>query len=90
LYLPEVTMPTPDWYERAACRGMPVDLFLGADGETPAQRRRREAEAVLVCRDCPVREQCLRTALDRPEVFGVWGATTESERQAMRRRGRAA
>lgn len=82
---------TPDWYLRAACRGMPVDLFLGADAETPAQRRRREAEAVQVCRGCPVVDECRQMAMDRPEVFGVWGATTEAERlQARRERTRAA
>jgi WhiB family redox-sensing transcriptional regulator len=70
---------------------MPVDLFLGADAETPAQRRRREAQAVQVCQGCPVVEECRRMAMDRPEVFGVWGATTESERLQLRRdRGRAA
>ncbi len=29
--------------------------------------------AKLVCRPCPVREQCLAAALDRREPHGVWG-----------------
>lgn len=32
-----------------------------------------------ICHACPVREQCLRSALDSKEVWGVWGGRDESE-----------
>ncbi len=73
------------WSESAACRGLPVELFVGPDGETPTVRRRRERQAVQVCAECPVIAECLAHAMTQPELFGVWGGTTEAERAAVRR-----
>lgn len=78
------------WQQDAACRELPVEMFVGPEGETPTQRRRREAAAVEICASCPVRVDCLNHALEQPEWYGVWGGTTESERAAERRRRRAA
>lgn len=38
------------------------------------------AVAADVCGDCPVKRQCLMLSLMSRETYGVWGATTESER----------
>lgn len=47
------------------CRRDP-DLFFAED---PA-----DVEAAKeICRECPVREQCLADALERREPWGVWG-----------------
>jgi WhiB family redox-sensing transcriptional regulator len=43
-----------------------------------------------VCNRCPVRTQCLEEALNRKELFGVWGGLTTDERQGLRRLARAA
>lgn len=32
-----------------------------------------------ICFTCPVRQQCLRSALDSKEVWGVWGGHDETE-----------
>jgi len=32
-----------------------------------------------LCEGCPVREECLRSALERKEIWGVWGGLDESE-----------
>jgi len=37
-----------------------------------------------VCRDCPVTGACLAEALNRAEIDGVWGGTTNAERRMMR------
>jgi len=73
------------WLAEAACRGLPVEMFVGPDGETPTGRRERELEAVAICAECPVRAQCLAHAMTQPELFGVWGGTTEGDRAAARR-----
>jgi WhiB family redox-sensing transcriptional regulator len=72
------------WRERAACRDVDPDLFfpIGTAGLTLVQID----EAKAVCARCPVRERCLRWAMDVGQVEGIWGGTTESERRATRRR----
>ncbi|KUL72339.1 MULTISPECIES: WhiB family transcriptional regulator [unclassified Streptomyces] len=72
------------WRERAACRDVDPDLFfpIGTAGLALVQI----AEAKAVCARCPVRDQCLRWAVDVGQVEGIWGGTTESERRARRRR----
>ncbi|MGK3940061.1 WhiB family transcriptional regulator [Streptomyces caeruleatus] len=72
------------WRERAACRNVDPDLFfpIGTVGLALVQID----EAKAVCARCPVREQCLRWALDAGQVEGIWSGTTESERRATRRR----
>jgi WhiB family redox-sensing transcriptional regulator len=67
-----------DWAARAACRVVaPEDLFV----QGAAQHR-----ATLICRDCPVRAECLAEALDSRIQFGVWGGMTERDRRALLRR----
>lgn len=42
--------------------------------------------AKLLCRNCPVRTECLADALDGRINYGVWGGMTERERRALLRR----
>lgn len=67
------TLNSPDWYRRAACRGMDPEMFFPNRGS-------RAAEARAVCATCPVRAECLEAG--RLEHYGVWGGTTFKERQA--------
>lgn len=43
-------------------------------------------EAKAVCRRCDLRAACLAYALPRPELSGIWGATSAQQRQNLRRR----
>ena len=63
------------WLERAACRGMPVDLFF----EAPVE------EAVAVCRSCEVIAACDAVARGTRTEYGVWGGQ-DRERSGKRRR----
>lgn len=76
------------WQDRAACRESDSDLFFEPDNEWPVVRVRREQAAKKVCAACPVRADCLRFAESGPEVFGVWGGTTQRERASRKRRRR--
>ncbi|WP_177891094.1 WhiB family transcriptional regulator [Vallicoccus soli] len=48
------------------CRSYDPELFFA---ESPQDVE----DAKALCRSCPVREQCLASALDRHEPWGVWG-----------------
>ena len=71
------------WQARAACAGLPGEVFLGPDEERPRDRTRRETLALRVCRSCTVRGACLTHALQVPERHGVWGGTTPEQRLAL-------
>ena len=74
------------WEDIAACRAVPnaADLFFSEDiGDIAAAKR--------VCADCPVLAECLEAALDRRELFGVWGGQLFINGKMLtvkRRRGR--
>ena len=71
------------WRGRAACRSCNPDLFFPA-GTTGAAWQDVQA-AKAVCAVCPVQSSCLRFALRTCQGYGIWGGTTEDERQALRR-----
>lgn len=77
-----------DWQVAAACRGR-YDLFFPPDeqDESRLDRRKRETDAKSICKDCRVRRDCLVTALQHDENFGIWGGATSRERRAMLRSG---
>lgn len=67
-----------DWPVLAACKGRdPDDLFVMGAAQNVAKR---------ICKQCPVRYECLADALDNKIEFGVWGGMTERERRALLRR----
>jgi WhiB family redox-sensing transcriptional regulator len=63
------------WVSKALCRATdPDQLFVrGA-----AQRK-----AAVICRHCPVMQECGADALDNKVEFGVWGGMTERQRRAL-------
>lgn len=57
------------------CRGKdPDELFVSG----AAQRR-----AAIICRHCPVMQQCGADALDNQVEYGIWGGMTERQRRAL-------
>lgn len=64
------------WYEHAACKGMDTELWFGATASNMEFAQR-------VCRDCPVREDCLRAAIETPDTKGMWGGLTEVQRARL-------
>lgn len=77
--------PAGDWREKARCRPEVHDdpeLFFppGRDGAS----YRQVQKAKEFCVPCPVRTACLRWALTRG-CDGVWGGTSQSEREQIAR-----
>jgi WhiB family transcriptional regulator, redox-sensing transcriptional regulator len=63
------------WVAKALCKETDPDaLFVrGA-----AQRK-----AAVICRHCPVMQECGAEALDNKVEFGIWGGMTERQRRAL-------
>ena len=77
-----------DWWRWAACREADPELFFPVTAHGPAKEDIAQAKAV--CAGCGVRRQCLQFALSTHQLHGVWGGTTEEERQLHLRNQRAA
>ncbi|MFB7512003.1 WhiB family transcriptional regulator [Streptomyces sp. NPDC056144] len=73
------------WRAAAACQEVDPDLFFPVGHGASALAQTEEAKSV--CRRCPVREPCLRSALAQPHPpSGVWGGLTEVQRSSLMRR----
>ena len=68
------------WRSHARCRNANAAEFFPSDalGVTAAQ---------ALCAACPVRMACLNYALEHRLDHGVWGGTSERERQRIRHAG---
>lgn len=47
--------------------------------------RRDRLRARQLCAGCPIRRECLEYALANLDMSGIWGGTTDDERDEMRR-----
>jgi excisionase family DNA binding protein len=71
-------VPARDWRDDSVCRKQPTQWwFAGGHHDTLL--------AKSICSGCVVRAQCLEFALSRPDLLGIWAATTPNERAAIRR-----
>jgi WhiB family redox-sensing transcriptional regulator len=74
--------PRVDWRLFVACRDLEPALFFPIGTAGPAVTQ--VAEAKRACLTCPVRTPCLDWALRHCQDYGIWGGTTETERQSLR------
>jgi len=68
------------WRDSAGCRSVPRSVFFPVNTRITSQETRA---ALAICRACPVRTECLNSAIDNREYYGIWGGTTESIRRPM-------
>lgn len=73
--------PPADWKLQAACRGR-LELFFPRKAERPQARARREAKAKRLCDDCPVIDECRKTARTNRE-YGYWAGESEEDRHVL-------
>lgn len=66
----------PEWFDEAACAGVDLEVFFPERG--------RSVGAKMLCKGCPVRDECLQYALDG-DLEGYWGGTSTRERKQLRR-----
>lgn len=75
---------TAAWMDRGACRSEDPELFFPISPYGNGEQQVRQA--ISVCHDCSVREECLGYALTNRQQHGIWGGLTEQERLAVLRR----
>lgn len=73
-------IPLGEWEDDAACREVPQELFFPKPGDPLTAVFMRS-----FCLLCPVQPECLEYALANPDLEGIWGGTTETDRRAIRR-----
>lgn len=75
------------WVIAAACRDHSPELFFPIETEKGRWPRYNPniAKAKAICGGCLVRTECLTHALKWHET-GIWGGTTDSEREGLLRR----
>lgn len=61
------------------CEEIP-DIFFPEDFADRSMRERATEIAKKLCDDCPIRMQCLATAMLNREPYGIWGGLTAAER----------
>lgn len=81
----------PHWFAQAVCRNPGDDQARAAAIARHFPTKGRTAgPARQECAGCPVRKPCLDMALDDPSLVGIWGGTSETERDQLRWRRRTA
>lgn len=69
-----------DWRDDAICIEYETNTFY------PERSHELAKVAKAICRECPVRSECLDEAIANNEKFGVWGGLDTQERQREARR----
>lgn len=72
-----IRISRPAWFEQALCHGTGDPSFF-------PERHHSSQRAKRLCADCPARLPCLEMALADPSLVGVWGGTSEIDRDRMR------
>ncbi|WP_242882648.1 WhiB family transcriptional regulator [Actinomadura litoris] len=70
------------WEDLASCAGMGTNMFFPNESGWSGAEQAERAKAI--CRDCPVRAECLAMAMADADLRGIWGGTTWHERKAAR------
>lgn len=66
----------------------PQEVELTKDNTVPVSVYKDVAAAKEICKKCPLVADCLAYSLNN-HVIGVWGGTTERQRDQLRKRNRA-
>jgi hypothetical protein len=68
----------PEWMRHAACAGISnPDVFFPPGNSTVSE------QALAICAQCPVRQECRQDAIEQNQL-GIWGGTTRPERRAVK------
>jgi hypothetical protein len=68
-----------DKHDDIPCQDLP-EVFFPEDYPDKAMRVQAIKVAKNLCNQCPIKMQCLYTAIVTKQAYGVWGGTTANER----------
>jgi WhiB family redox-sensing transcriptional regulator len=85
---------TADWEAQAACKPYPLDWFFPVRNNGRGGTFHLYDAARTICRQCPVRAECLADALEQETGsgcgyrYGMFGGLTPNERYTLDRHRR--
>ncbi|WP_284145221.1 WhiB family transcriptional regulator [Mycobacterium senriense] len=65
---------------------VPGALCTESDPDRMFVRGAQQRIEAVICRHCPVMQECGAEALDNKVEFGIWGGMTERQRRALLKR----
>jgi WhiB family redox-sensing transcriptional regulator len=77
----------PNWveYGQPLCQQVDPDLFFPIRDDDPIHLRMIKK----ICDSCKLKQKCFEYALNDLHIVGIWGGTTWSQREAIRRQRRS-
>lgn len=77
-----------DWRDDAACANHPeLDELFFPYVNNEGRGLVMYNEGKKICESCPVREECLRFALETNQRYGLWGGHSPTERKILKSEG---
>lgn len=61
------------WREHRACVGVPTENFF-------PRTRGISKKTIEICKECPVKWDCLNYSIINTIEYGIWGGLTETQR----------
>jgi WhiB family redox-sensing transcriptional regulator len=71
------------WADDAACKNTPIEMWFNDFG------CHTDADALRMCRRCPVMNNCRKYAIDNSLTDGIWGGLTPDQRKTYTKRLKA-
>ena len=72
------------WRDRASCLGLDTNRFIRADDLRGKSQLSVYKESIEICKECPVRSECLAFAIEYYLIEGVWGGLIPSQRKGLK------
>jgi WhiB family redox-sensing transcriptional regulator len=83
----EIGLPMP-WKEDGLCWNMAGQAgnWMDVPSMPSAAQRSAKSTEIAICRQCPVRKECLNYALRTNQPSGIWGGLIPRDRAKLRKR----
>jgi len=82
--------PLDRWYYHAKCSGMDTEMWFPPRDKAKYKLIADKAKAICFGKDgkseCPVRKECLLSAIEIDEQHGIFGGMSHRERNALQRK----